>query len=323
MLSALYAAAVRRRRERYAARPELRRRLRRPVISVGNLATGGRGKTPLVASIARLLLNAGERPAILSRGYARAQPDPGVVVVRDPQAIRADLARAGDEPLMLARQLPGASVLVCPDRYVAGRLAEHHLGASVHILDDGFQHLQLDRDIDLVLVGSDDVGEAKTLPAGHLREPIDTIVAADAVLACDDNVVIDIAGADLPIFRTKRSGRFAPRGDDPVLALAGIAAPARFFADLAEHGWNVAGTMAFGDHHRYTSRDARRIMADAACMGAVSIVTTEKDYVRLLPFRPFPMPVVPIPITLTPDPLERFREWLMREVGAVRGEPGG
>ena len=107
MLSTVYAAIARRRREFYAARPDLRRRLRRPVISVGNLAVGGRGKTPTVACLAKELLAMGERPAILSRGYARRQPDDGVVIVRDADGIRADLDRAGDEPLMLARQLPG------------------------------------------------------------------------------------------------------------------------------------------------------------------------------------------------------------------------
>ena len=124
------------------------------MISVGNLAVGGRGKTPMVAAIARALLAMGERPAILTRGYARAQPEDGVVVVRDPDGIRADLARAGDEPLMLARWLPGAAVLVSTDRYLAGRLAEHQFASSVHILDDGFQHLQLDRDIDIVMVAA-------------------------------------------------------------------------------------------------------------------------------------------------------------------------
>ena len=145
LISSFYAAAARRRRERYARRPDLRIRLRRPVVSVGNLAVGGRGKTPLVATLARLLLEAGERPAILSRGYGRTRPEDGVVVVRDPDGIRADLARSGDEPLMLARQLPGVSILVSGDRYLAGRLAEHHFGSTVHVLDDGFQHLQLDR----------------------------------------------------------------------------------------------------------------------------------------------------------------------------------
>src|SRR5689334_18460464 len=99
MISDVYAAAVRRRRERYTRRPDLRRRLHRPVISIGNLAVGGRGKTPMVATVVRELLKMGERPAILSRGYGRTAPQDGVVVVRDPQGIRSDLPRAGDEPL--------------------------------------------------------------------------------------------------------------------------------------------------------------------------------------------------------------------------------
>src|SRR5690348_14709592 len=111
MLSTLYAAIARRRRERYAARPDLRQRLQHPVISIGNLAVGGRGKTPLVATIARMLLDMGERPAILSRGYGRATRTKDVVVVRDARAIRAGLDTSGDEPMMLARQLPGVIVL--------------------------------------------------------------------------------------------------------------------------------------------------------------------------------------------------------------------
>src|SRR5688500_18404330 len=107
MLSTLYAAIARRRRERYAARPDLRRRLRNPVVSIGNLAVGGGGKTPMAAYVARTLLEMGERPAVLSRGYGRRDRRDGVVVVRDADGIRADLSRAGDEPLMLVRQLPG------------------------------------------------------------------------------------------------------------------------------------------------------------------------------------------------------------------------
>jgi tetraacyldisaccharide 4'-kinase len=188
VISDLYAAIVRRRRERYARRPDLRRRLRRPVISVGNLAVGGRGKTPMVATIARELLAMGERPAILTRGYARTRPEEGVVIVRDRDGVRSDLARAGDEPLMLARGLDGVSVVVSSDRYLAGRLAEHRLGATVHVLDDGFQHLQLDRDVDIVMIGRDDVARPVVLPSGRLREPLDTLVAADAIVAADDVV---------------------------------------------------------------------------------------------------------------------------------------
>jgi tetraacyldisaccharide 4'-kinase len=328
VLSTLYAAIARRRRERYASRPDLRRRLRVPVISIGNLAVGGRGKTPLVATITRMLLEMGERPAILSRGYARARNPPGVVIVRDAQDIRAGLDESGDEPLMLARQLPGACVLTCPDRYQAGTVAEQQLGATVHVLDDGFQHLRLDRDIDLVIVGREDVAHPVTLPGGRLREPLDTLIAADAVLA-EDDVVIESAGFDLPVYRIRRetpADRGATSADAAgrsVLAIAGIAAPERFFGDLRRAGWSVAKTLAFKDHHRFTAGDIDSIAAVARQSGAGMVVTTEKDYVRLLPFEPWPLPIVFVAISLRPEPFDRFRDWIGAELQSIRGSARG
>jgi tetraacyldisaccharide 4'-kinase len=326
VLNDLYAAAARRRRERYAARPDLRQRLRRPVISVGNLAVGGRGKTPLASTIARILRDAGESPAILSRGYGRTRPCDGVVVVRDPCGIRADLARSGDEPLMLARQLPGVSVLACADRYLAGRFAEHHLGTTVHVLDDGFQHLQLERDLDLLIVGREDVERPVTLPGGRLREPLETVVAADALLTADSDVWVSVSGTDLPVFQLRRHGDFAPVGDAgsrPAIAVAGIASPGRFFEDLRTHGWHLAETVAFGDHHPYTARDVRGIVDRARRASAACVVTTEKDFVRLLPFRPFGVPLVHIPIAVEPEPVDAFREWLLGELATIRGVARG
>ncbi len=318
MISDLYAAMVRRRRERYARRPDLRRRLRRPVISIGNLAVGGRGKTPMVASITRELLAMGERPSILSRGYGRTQSEDGVVIVRDSEGMRSDLARAGDEPLMLARALDGASVLVSPDRYLAGTLAEHAFDVTVHVLDDGFQHLQLDRDIDIVLVGRDDVAQPITLPRGRLREPLDTLIAADAVLAADDDVDVSAVGVDLPFFRTRRSIRLPDADGRPAFAVAGIASPERFFEDLRRLGCTIAGTRAFADHYPYSLKDMSAIAEAARQRGAQVIVTTEKDYVRMLPWRPFPMPVDCAALTMEPDPQSEFRHWLTGAIGAAR-----
>ena len=320
MLSALYAAAARRTRERYARRPDLRRRLRRPVISVGNLAVGGRGKTPMVAAIARELLALGERPAVLTRGYARTRREDGVVVVRDRDGIRSDLARAGDEPLMLARALPGATVLVSPDRYLSGCLAERQFDATVHLLDDGFQHLQLDRDVDVVMLGRDDVAKPETLPWGRLREPLDTLVAADAVVVLDAGIVVDAAGVDVPVFRAARSLRppaDVPAGS-PVFAFAGIAEPARFFDDVRTLGYAVTGTRAFRDHHPYTAGDVARLLRDARSTGAAALLTTEKDHVRLLAYRPFRMPIEAVALTMEPDPLAGFREWLAGSLRAAR-----
>ncbi len=328
MLSTLYAAIARRRRELYAARPDLRRRLRRPVISVGNLAVGGRGKTPTVACLARELVAMGERPAILSRGYARRRAEDGVVVVRDADGMRADLDRSGDEPLMLARQLPGVAVLAASDRYLAGRLAEHHFGATVHVLDDGFQHLQLDRDIDLVIVAGEDLeANARTLPGGRLREPPDTLLAADAILAADEHVFAlgpRPRHAPFEIFRMRRTMGSAQSGgrecgEDatvPSLAMAGIARPEQFFEGLRATGQNIVRTQGFPDHHRYSRGDLERVVRDARAAGAVRVLTTEKDYVRLLPFRPFPMPFAWVPLTMEPDPLPAFRQWL---AGALAG----
>lgn len=320
MLSDIYAAAARRRRERYARHPELRQRLRRPVISVGNLAVGGRGKTPMVAAITRELLAMGERPAILTRGYARTEHPDGVVVVRDPEGIRSDLGRAGDEPLMLARSLPGASVLACPDRYLAGRLAEHRFDATVHVLDDGFQHLQLDRDIDLVMIGREDVARPVTLPTGRLREPLDTIVAADAVIAADDDVVVESIGMEAPVFRSRRRlGNGTPALEGArVFAFAGIASPARFFEDVQTLQCTLVETRSFRDHHPYSRRDLERLITEAAAAGADALVTTEKDLVRLLPYRPFRVPVHGVALTMEPDPLPEFRQWLAGSLRAAR-----
>jgi len=315
-VSDFYAAFVRRRRERYARRPDLRQRLRRPVISIGNLAVGGRGKTPMVACITRELLAMGERPAILSRGYGRTQPEDGIVVVRDPEGMRSDLPRAGDEPLMLARALEGVSVLVSPDRYLAGRLAEHAFETTVHVLDDGFQHLQLDRDIDIVLVGRDDVKTPITLPRGRLREPLDTLIAADAILAADDDV--SVTDFDRPFFRTRRSIRLPDIDGQSVFIVAGIAGPERFFEDLRRLGCAVAGARAFADHHPYSRKDMSGIADAARRAGAQVIVTTEKDYVRMLPWRPFPMRVECAALTMEPDPQTEFRHWLTGALGAAR-----
>ena len=320
LLSDIYAAAARRRRERYARRPDLRQRLRRPVISVGNVAVGGRGKTPMVATITRELLSMGERPSILSRGYARMERTDGVVIVRDPEGIRSDLPRAGDEPLMLARVLPGASVLVCPDRFLAGRLAEQQLGATVHVLDDGFQHLGLDRDVDIVMVGAEDVSRPLTLPSGRLREPLDTIIAADAVVAADDDVTMDTAAVEIPFFRTRRtlSNGTTPLEGARVLAFAGIASPQRFFRDAASLGCTVIATRVFRDHHPYSRRDLAALVAEARRAGADALVTTEKDLVRLLPYRPFNAALHGVALTMEPDPLPEFRQWLAGSLRAAR-----
>jgi tetraacyldisaccharide 4'-kinase len=144
------------------------------------------------------------------------------------------------------------------------------------------------------------------------------MVAADAIVAVDDEVEMDVRGADIPVFRVARR-LAAPDGDSaPALAVAGIASPARFFDDLRAAGYALAGTVAYADHHPYSRRDVERIFAAARAAGAGRVLTTEKDFVRLLPHRPFPMPAAWVPLTMEPDPLPEFRRWLAGSVGAAR-----
>lgn len=327
---ALYGRATALRRRYYAG--SRAKRLLRPVVSVGNIAVGGRGKTPLVAHLAELLLARGERPAILSRGYARRDPRPGVTVVSDGSHVLADLARAGDEALMLARALPGVAVLVAKDRHWAGALAERRLGATVHLLDDGFQHVKLARDVDLVVVAPADA-EARPLPRGRLREPFEAVRRADAVLIADAEAEAVEAMAER--WGLERAFGVLRRSDPPrliepwglavpeprdksVFAVAGIAGPGRFFFDLERGGWRVAGRVAVPDHHAFSRADAARLVARARALGAEMILTTEKDATRLLPLRPLGMPVAFVPLRVTVEPAARFAEWLGGRLARAR-----
>jgi len=328
--SQLYSALARLRRTMAETTPGASRRLCRPVVSIGNLVVGGSGKTPLAALVARLLAEAGERPAVLSRGYARTAPDEGVTIVSDGRRLRADLARAGDEPLLLARSLPGVAVLVCADRYLAGCLAEQHLGATVHVLDDGFQHMQLARDVNLLIVDRADVERPRLLPGGRLREPLSAARAADAVLvtgAEGDEVaqVADRLGV-ATAFTLHRDVEPAveetvdgPRPLMPgarVLVVSGIARPERFVTEAVDGGFDVAGDVAFGDHHPYAAVDLTRIAQQARASGASIVLTTEKDFVRLLPLRPWPFRLAVRPMTVRVEPADQFATWLL---GRIRG----
>jgi tetraacyldisaccharide 4'-kinase len=292
------------------------------VISVGNLSFGGRGKTPLAAHIARMLVEAGERPAVLTRGYARRRREDGVVVVSDGTRVLADVDRAGDEPLMLARDVPGACVLVSEQRALAGALAERALGATVHLLDDGFQHLALARDIDLVIVTAADFTE-RAMPFGRLREPIGALAWADAVFE-EANEPERRAGR-LSFTFTRTLGHPVPleperdwaSPDRRVVALAGIAEPARFTRALSAAGWQVVETLAFADHHRYSAADLSRLAA-AAARAQAPVLTTAKDAVRLLPKRPLPAAVAYVPLAVAVQPQAAFRTWLLDRLREAR-----
>ena len=331
-LSAVYGAAAAWRRRRFARDPLRRHQLRQPVVSVGNLRVGGSGKTPVVEYIARMLIEAGERPAILTRGYARRTPQAGATVVSDGSSILAPLDTAGDEPLMLARANPRAIIVVGADRYLSGLLAERKLGATVHLLDDGFQHFELARDVDLLLASDEDLTD-RPLPAGHLRERLEAARFADAVLvtATYQTAAERIARA-LQVDTTFRVTRTigAPRmvagaretvvvpPESRVFLVTGIARPERFESDIAAAGWHIAGSLTFRDHHPFDARDIGKISAAAQAARCAIVLTTEKDAVRLSACELGDLPIASVPLVVGVEPPDAFDAWLLARVRAAR-----
>jgi tetraacyldisaccharide 4'-kinase len=328
LLSGVYGRMTQARRDWYSRRSDRRRRLRHAVISVGNLASGGSGKTPVVAAIARMLRERGERPVILTRGYGRRERVEGVLVVSDGERVLEPVARSGDEPQLLARTLGGIPVLVSPDRYLAGSLAEHQFGATVSLLDDGFQHVQLERDIDLLLVSPEDLQD-RVLPSGHLREPLGAARFADALL---------VTGADEEVTQVARelghesAFRVSPRYADlkgprrtedrppRAIAFAGIARPERFFGALRTLGWDVTRELTYRDHHWFTARDLETIRRAARESDASAIITTEKDAVRL-PAATLDIPILVLPMTVEIEPAGVFESWLLERLARARACP--
>lgn len=337
--------------------PEARRSLERPVISIGNLTVGGTGKTPVVAHVARWLVDRGERPAILSRGYKRRVRRDGVTVVSDGERVLCDPDEAGDEPLMLARRVAGAAVCVADDRVLAGALAERALGCTVHVLDDGFQHLRLNRDLDVLVTGPGETSEGRVLPMGRLREPIDAaarahlliVVGADRQAAAAEAWALGIgesAGAARvlgepyiarPAFTSRDAARAAAEGGAPlnggeaalgervrpdarpIVAVAGIARPERFFDALDEAGWTVGEALPFPDHHAYRPSDIARIAAAARACHARLVMTTEKDAVRFEACGGMAFDLAAAPLELVFDPWETVAGAIEAALDRARG----
>jgi tetraacyldisaccharide 4'-kinase len=269
----------------YAAGAALRwlgtrpKRLGCPVVSVGNLSTGGTGKTPFTIALAGLLKREGLAVDVLSRGYGR----------RRQGAAQVDLAGTaeefGDEPLLIAREA-AVPVFVARRRYEVGLLAEREGPVGgVHLLDDGFQHRQLGRDVDIVLMNSEDLAD-RLLPAGNLREPLSALGRATvfAVPVEDEAAVVRLRGMGWtqPVWRFRRE-MMVPRVDGPVVAFCGIARPEQFFAGIERVGLKIVGRKAFRDHYRYRAADLQVLERMADRSGARTILTTEKDWVRIRP----------------------------------------
>jgi len=324
----LYAAAHAGRRRRAAARAE---RLPRPVVSIGNLHWGGGGKTPMTIALARHLAGAGRRVAILSRGYRRSSR--GALVVSRGAGPLVPVAAAGDEPHLMARELAseGVAIVVGERRAEAGRLALAELapGPELFLLDDGFSHVALARDLDLLLFpAADPFGAGRLWPSGRLREPLAAAAAADAAVLTGLEAPAAEAGRELA--RALSGYGFAGVGfcalalhaparvadgtalspGSPVVAVAGIARPAPFFAAVERAGLRAVARMDFPDHHAYPERSLRWIARAARRRGAAAVVTTAKDLPKLA--GRLDLPVAELPLETRPEPA--LLAWLDRRL---------
>lgn len=277
-----------------------------PVISIGNITLGGTGKTPATVNIAGILLKHGRKPVVLSRGYGRTDRSP-VLVVSDGMSKVLGPALGGDEPVLFADRHPSVPVVVGADRHRAGTVAIGRFHPDIAVLDDGFQHIRLKRDLNIVLIDAvDPFGSGTLFPAGILREPLTALRRADIALITKADKAVNIiklketiaqfTGA--PIF----SARYSPRdlmnvatgetqpldllAGRPVFAFAGIARPDSFISLLQTLGADISGTAVFPDHYSYTRSDLADLVRKADEGNSALLVTTEKDGVRLKDMAP-------------------------------------
>ena len=248
------------------------RRLRGAVVSIGNIAAGGSGKTPFVIMLGELLKKQGIPFDILSRGYGRRTK--GVLQV----SASGSAADFGDEPLLMAKRL-NVPVIVGENRFAAGTFAEKHFGPQLHLLDDGFQHRSLHRDFDIVLVSSDDAKD-KLLPTGRLREPWSALDRADAIVLTNESPGTVPLPKNKLIWRVTRSLELANVPPRPI-AFCGIARPQRFMDQLRDAGVTPVAKFFFDDHHSYTREDIQKLEQLQQKHTSGGFITTEKDAMNL------------------------------------------
>lgn len=273
-------------------------------ISIGNLTTGGTGKTPLVALVAEMLAASGEKVCILTRGYGRANSKERVLV-SDGVTVVTDAITGGDEPVELARKLLGKAVVVADaDRVAAAMWAKEKFGITAFILDDGFQHRRAKRDLDIVCIdATDPCGNGRILPAGKLRESFKELRRADAIVITRSNLVgstedlivrlrkrnaaASIFNASTRITQVVELSDFltGTRVDDTevlsVFAFCGLGNPDNFRRQLESEKLNLLGFRSFGDHRRYKQADADSLTREAKTLGSTALITTAKDAVKL------------------------------------------
>ena len=296
-LSLLYGAVTRTRLSLYRRGTFHTTKLDRPVVSIGNITTGGTGKTPLVEWVARTIASHGKKVCILTRGYGRKDPHLQVIV-SDGYGVLASPAEAGDEPYLLATKLTGqAAVISGADRIAAGQEAIKDFGTQCFVLDDGFQHLRLARDLNIVTIDATNPwGGGKLLPYGRLREAPEGLSRADCavITRCDQAGEVEKLSAEIsrliggrPVFKSsmrpmrvvslKNAGEtIAPPAC--VAAFCALGNPGSFFENVRRLGFEIGMQRSFPDHHAYSQSEIDSIIKDA---GVSSLITTAKDAVKL------------------------------------------
>lgn len=314
-------------------------RLPVPVISVGNIVLGGTGKTPMVAWLARYLVGRGMRVAVLSRGYG-GSAEGELRIVCDGKTMLSTPEEAGDEPCLLAQKVPGLMVVTGADRYRAGLLALAELKPEIFILDDGFQHLRLERDLNILLLDATrPFANGRTIPAGFLREPVDAAERADLVVytrcaagerpdhlpgipGCRSSHTLSglapLGGGGGTGFEAAKAAR--------VTAFSGIADPAAFFDLLEQEGVRLTATLAFPDHTSYGEEEIAAICRLKVASRSTILITTEKDAVKLAPYRERLGECYVTLLELASDdwsPLTAALEKLLKEQGASTANAHG
>ncbi len=296
ILSKLFGAAVKNRNEKFDKKSDDLVRLHTPVISVGNLCVGGSGKTPFVQMLTWILLKNGIRPAIVGRGYKRKSK--GSVVVSDGKEIFVDATTGGDEMYLLAESLK-VPVIAHDVKAEGARLAENKFNPDVIIIDDGYQHRQLYRDLDILLIGQDDISNPELMPKGRLREPLSAADRADVIVFTgktepNEELLAAIKPETTQIRITRTEGRpfnmtenrYFDRKNFGVLkkgvfAVSGIAKPKNFIASIKALRFPVKGYYDFDDHHHYSESDIHDMIKRAKDKNCTTIATTEKDASKL------------------------------------------
>lgn len=347
ILAGIYSCSVRIRLKLYATGLKQSRKLDTPVISIGNIVLGGTGKTPFTIYLCQMLLNAGLKPAVLSRGY-RGTAEKRNLLVSNGKEVLCSPTESGDEPWLMAKKFSGVPVAVGGVRYKSASLcqADPTLNPDIFVLDDGFQHIQLQRDINIVLIdATSPFGGEYVVPRGILREPLSSLERADAFVVTRTH----LEGEDRDRIRSRLNGYsplapvffyshrlsgFSPvsgtenndgpsascAGDPPgsnSFVLAAIGNPLQFIRDLENLGLNISGQALMRDHHPFSQQELGRVMEEFEDSGAEFIVTTEKDAVRLSNLNLRGVPLYSAGLEVYSSDETKFREWLLERLSSL------